>query len=92
MSDRLITDNVLVAFETMHYHNKKKNGCVGEMALKLELNKAFDRVEWECLKQIVIKMGFNNRWVDLMMQCVSSVTYSIKINGTPRGKKTPTRG
>lgn len=43
MSDRLITDNVLMAFETMHYLNKKISGCVG--ALKLDMSKTFDCVE-----------------------------------------------
>ena len=46
MSNRLIIDNVLVAFETMHHLNQKRTGRVGEMALKLDLSKAFDRIEW----------------------------------------------
>ena len=37
-------------------------------------------------------MGFHSKWVNLMMQCVISVTYPIKINGKPRGHITPTRG
>lgn len=46
MSNRLITDNVLIAFETMHHLNQKRTGRVGEIALKLDLSKAFNRVEW----------------------------------------------
>ena len=43
MHGRLITDNVLVAFETMHHISKKKGGKVGDMALKLDMSKAYDR-------------------------------------------------
>jgi len=92
MSNRLITDNVLVAYETMHHINQKRSGKVGEMALKLDMSKAFDRVEWGCLEKIMSKMGFHESWVKLMMRCVSTVTYSIKINGRPRGHVTPSRG
>ena len=45
MHGRLITKNVLVAFETMHHISKKKGGTVGVMALKIDVSKAYDRVE-----------------------------------------------
>ena len=92
MSDRLITDNNLVAFETMHHINTKHSGKVGEMTLKLDMSKVFDRVEWGCLEKIMYKMGFHDSLVKLMMRCVNTVTYSIKINGRPRGHITPFRG
>ena len=50
---RLITDNVLVAFEAMQHISKKKSGKVGEMELKLDMSKAFDRVEWVFLEKIM---------------------------------------
>ena len=92
MSDRFITDNVLVAFETMNHIKHKRTGKVEEMALKLDMSKAFNRVEWGCLEKIMYKMGFHDMWVKTVMRYVSSVTYSIKINGHPRGHIIPTRG
>ena len=56
--ERLITDNVLVAHEVMNHIGKLRKSKSGEMALKLDMSKAYDRVEWECLKQIMLKLGF----------------------------------
>ena len=92
MSSCLSTDNVLVAFETMHHLNQKRSGKIREMVLKLDMSKTFDRVEWGCLRDIMQKMGFDSKWITFMMQCVISVIYSIRLNGKPHGYITPTRG
>ena len=92
VNGRLITDNVLVVFEMMHRINLKKTGTTREMALKLDMSKAYDRVEWARLEKIMEKLGFHSRWRRLMMQCISSVTYDVRINGKPSGHIIPTRG
>jgi hypothetical protein len=77
---RLITDNVLVAYECTHYLQRKK-GKTGACAIKLDMAKAYDRVEWEYLREIMLKLGFHEGFVSLIMRCVTSVSFSIKVNG-----------
>ena len=89
---RLISDNVLVAFETMNTIDQRRKGKEGLMAIKLDMSKAYDRVEWSYLEAIMRRMGFQDRWISLVMMCVSTVTYFVLINGEPRGTIIPTRG
>ena len=70
-----------MAFETLHCLQKNNSKTHGFMVLKLDMSKAYDRVEWTFLEEIMTKMGFNDKWINLMMVCVKSMTYSILMNG-----------
>ena len=89
---RLITDNVLVAYETLHTMQGRKIGKKGSLALKLDVSKAYDRVEWSFLKGIMVKLGFPDVWVDRVMCCVTTPSYYVLINGKTFGHITPSRG
>jgi hypothetical protein len=89
---RLITDNVMAAYETMHTMHTSMWSKVGFMGIKLDMSKAYDRVEWGFLEEVMKKMGFPNRWINWVMECVRSVTYSIIVNGQPVGHIKPMRG
>ena len=65
---------------------------MGHMALKLDMSKAYDRLEWGFLQRIMEKMGFDPKWIGWIMECVKSVSYSILVNGEPKGHIVPTRG
>ena len=87
---RLISDNILVVFESLH-SMQKHTGKDGYMAIKLDMSKAYNRVEWDYLSSVMEKMGFKKYWICLMMLCVKTVTYSILVNGEPKGMITPTK-
>ena len=91
-ASRVIIDNILMAFETLHYMKHHQSGKSGFMALKLNMSKEYDRVEWKYLELIMKGMGFVDIWVALMMECISSVSYSIIINGEPSPIVHPSRG
>ena len=55
------------------------------------MSKAYDRIEWDFLKNIMIKMGFSLKWVDLIMLCVSTVRYFVVHNGHELGPIVPGR-
>lgn len=87
----LITDIIIVAHEMVH--GLHTNGDVAEnfMAIKIDMSKAFDRVEWSFLETMIERMGFNRIWVRWIMSCVSTVAYSILLNGRPHGFIKPER-
>jgi hypothetical protein len=55
---RPITDNVLLAYELTHYLKNKRSGENGVAAIKLDMSKAYDQVEWGFLHGMMIKLGF----------------------------------
>ena len=90
--NRLITDNTSVAYEMIHRMRNRQRGKVEHIAIKLDVSKAYDRVEWEFLEKIMLRIGFPEQWVNLAMLTVPTASYSIIINGEPCGYISPSRG
>ena len=88
---RLISDNILVAFGSLH-SMQRHTGKDDYMAIKLDMSKAYDRVEWVYLEAVMRRMGFDEKWIRLMMICITTVSYSILVNGEPTSVIVPTRG
>ncbi|XP_019160043.1 PREDICTED: uncharacterized protein LOC109156647 [Ipomoea nil] len=78
---RSIIDNVLIAFESTHALTRNKGSRGGYCALKVDMSKAFDRVEWGFLGQVLKKLGFGDRWIGWMKECVYTVRYNVLIDG-----------
>jgi hypothetical protein len=57
---RMIIDNVLLAYEFTHQMHMRKGGKEGLVALKLDMSKAYDRVEWLFLEKMMKQMGFSD--------------------------------
>lgn len=87
----LIQENYIIAHELLHTVRNKK-GKRGPMALKIDMEKAYDRVEWPFLFEVLRYLGFSKTWIHLINQCVSTVSHSIVLNGSPFGLFTPQRG
>ena len=89
---RQIHDNILVVQEVLHQLRVRRRKKKVQAILKLDMQKAYNRIEWDFLKACMLKMGFNERWVHLIMQYVTTTSLSIKVNGEPLNYFQPTRG
>ena len=86
---RSIMNNAMAAIEIIHHMKTKVKGNMGEVALKLDISKAYDKIEWNYLREVMEKMGFSQQWI---MLCVETVDYPVLVNGSVTGPIIPGRG
>ncbi|XP_060959153.1 uncharacterized protein LOC133030431 [Cannabis sativa] len=89
---RLISDNIIIAQEVAHSIKLKTRGKKGWMAIKLDMAKAFDRVEWPFIIAILRKFQFPPRFVHLISTCISTASFQFNLNGKVSGSVNPSRG
>lgn len=92
MSGRLISDNIIIASEMIHSLHTNERVSEEFMAVKTDMLKAYDRVEWSFLETLLERMGFDRVWVRWIMTCVNSVSYSVMLNGSSHGYIRPEHG
>ena len=87
---RLLNDNALLAQEM--FHDLHKGSPAPNVAIKIDMAKAYDRVQWPFLLQVFRRMGFPEDWISLIDRCIGSCWFSVLINGAPSGFFKSTRG
>ncbi|GJW47654.1 hypothetical protein Tco_0079300 [Tanacetum coccineum] len=80
---RSIADNILLTQEIMHNYHLDRG--VPRCAFKVDIQKAYDTVDWEFLRAALIGFGFHDRMISWIMECVSTTSFSISINGSLHG-------
>jgi hypothetical protein len=71
---------------------RKNRGKKGQCAVKLDMMKAYDMVEWPFVQAMMTKLGFPPRLIRVIMKCISSVKFSVKVNGVLLESFSPSRG
>lgn len=91
LKNRQATDNAIIVQETMTHFQKMKGKNVS-MILKIDLEKAFDKIEWSFIRNTLIYFGFAHNIINLIMSCVSTSSISILVNGDHTEFFQPSRG
>ena len=77
---RCIMENIMLAQEIVHnfIHMKRKKGFLG---VKIDFQKAYDRMKWRFIQWVLKAFGFNEQFTNLIQQCLSTIYYSLLLNG-----------
>lgn len=72
---RAISDNVLITHEMLHFlkNSEAKKNC--SMVIKTDMTKAYDRLEWTFIRTVLRCLGFGEKWIGLILQCITIVSY-----------------
>ena len=78
-----ISNDILIAYKFIHALRCQISSNEGYLVMMLDMSKAYDRVEWPFLLNIMYRMSFSQRWTNMIHKCISTVLYSILFNGYP---------
>lgn len=84
-------DNIILAQELVH-KLKHYQGNKGSMLLNIDLEKAYDKIQWSFLKDTLTLFNFPINYIDLIMSSLTSSSFSVLWNGAPGQPFSPQRG
>ncbi|XP_074306400.1 uncharacterized protein LOC141641645 [Silene latifolia] len=90
--NKSIVDNIVIAQEILHVINHRNYGKKCLMAVKADMSKAYDRLNWNFIKGVLSSLNLSGSMVHLIMSTIETVTYDILINGAPLEKFKPRCG
>ena len=76
----------------LHYIKTSKSKKHFYMAVKTDMSKAYDKLEWNFIRMAILRYGFHHIWTNWIMQCITTVSYSFIINDASKGQVQPGRG
>lgn len=71
---------------------EKKHGREGFLAVKIDISKAYDIIKWGFLRNMMVRLGFTKKWVDLILKVVSTLTYTFSHESYEFGSFMPIHG
>ncbi|XP_074318032.1 uncharacterized protein LOC141654816 [Silene latifolia] len=89
---RNIGDNILITNEILYKISSSRSGRMGRMAFKADMSKTYDRLDWNFIRGTLLLMGFLPNFIQLIMKCITTVSYEILVNGVPSRRIHPSRG
>ncbi|XP_048503164.1 uncharacterized protein LOC125498892 [Beta vulgaris subsp. vulgaris] len=89
---RQMSDNCFISHEIINWVKKRKKGNSFAGILKVDLSKAYDRIRWDFVEAMLRKMNFPEIWVQWIMQCITTVSYAVLVNGEPSQTIFPSAG
>ncbi|KAF7815290.1 uncharacterized protein G2W53_029259 [Senna tora] len=92
VNGRLISDSVFLASEVMSFIHKAYKTKIAWCAFKLDIHKAYDKFSWNFLEAVLRCMEFLERFINIIMQCVHTVSYTLLLNAQIVGSFVPKRG